>query len=67
MYLVNSSLTEQETDFLRELHKSLFVDVYGCNWLIHANVDFGQVEVRVNHRLISNSRLELSLSITVHL
>ena len=54
MYLMYSRLSKQQTDFLRELDKSLFVDVNGSKWLIQADVDLGQVEIRVNHRLISN-------------
>ena len=49
---MHSSLAYQQTDFLWELDKSLNIDVNSSKWLIHANVDFGQVEISVNHRLI---------------
>jgi len=47
-----SCLAKQQTDFLWELDKSLFIDIDSSKWLVHANVDFGQVEVSVDHRLI---------------
>jgi len=66
VYLVHTSLPKQQRDFLRELDKSLFVDVDGGERLVQAKVDLGQVQVSVNHRLVGNRRLELSLRIAVH-
>ena len=44
----------------------LFKDFNSTQWLIEPDVDLTQIKVSVHHVLITQGRLQLSLSITIH-